>query len=133
MSRSMLVAIAVTVTVLCAGGAVACFLKASALRSEARWLMARGEAMAAEYNRSFDGAFADSELSSFEQRRGVLERALVWQRFQLVLVLGSVGSAFCAYLLYLYRRLRAQLVETTAPTAGIGNDQSVDGSASGQC
>lgn len=113
MSRGMVVAVAIAC--LCAGGAVQCFLKASELRSEARWLLARGNAQADQYAATFDGTVADSQLSTFAQRRAVLERADRWQRLQLVLVLATAIAAFCSYVLYLFRRLREQLVEGTLP------------------
>ena len=112
MSRGMVLALALAC--LCAGGAVQCFLKAAELRSEAEWLMARGNAQANEYAASFDSSIADRQLSTFEQRRQVLDRAHVWQRGQLVLVLATVISVFACYVFYLLRRLREQLADATS-------------------
>lgn len=120
MSRSMLVAL--TLAVLCAMGAVGCFLRASALRSEARWLKVRGDALAAEYASSFNGDLADSQLATFDEWRDVLERVLLWQRLQLFLVFATVVSAFSSYVLYLFHRLREQLVEATEPPAGTAGE-----------
>lgn len=112
MSRSVIMAIAVAV--LSAAAAAGCYLRASQLRTEAGWLMARGNAAADEYAQSFDGAAADAQLASFDQRRAVLEQAQRWQRLQMVLVLAAVVSAFCSYVFFLFRRLREQLVDATA-------------------
>ena len=111
--RSRSVALAIVVSVLCAGGAVACYLRASQLRSDAEWYLARGNAEAEEYSATLDSAIAERQLATFEQRRELLERAHLWQRAQLLLVLAGVGSAFGSYLLYLFFRLRQQLVEAT--------------------
>ena len=76
--------------------------------------MARGQAQAQEYASSFDGAFADQQLASFEERRVTLEHAQLWQLLEKLLVLLSVLGAFSSYVLYLFRRLRDQLVEATS-------------------
>ena len=107
--RSRSVALAIAVSVLCAGGAVASYFEASQLRSEAEWYLARGNAEAREYSATLDGAVAERELASFDKRRELLERAHGWQRLQLLSVMGGVGSALGAYLLYLFFRLRVQL------------------------
>ncbi|MHB8876391.1 MAG: hypothetical protein ACYC8T_22080 [Myxococcaceae bacterium] len=109
--RSRSVAIAIAVALLCAGGAIACYVKASALRTEAEWFLVRGNAEAEEYSATLDSATAERQLVTFEVRREVLERAHGWQRLQLLLVLAAVGSALGAYLLYLFFRLRTQLDE----------------------
>jgi hypothetical protein len=120
-SRSM--AVAVGLSLLSAGGAVACFAQASKLRNEAGWLMARGNAAAAEYASTFDGNHADRELVVFEQRRAVLEGAHKWQRAQMLLVLLSVILAFASYVLYLLARLRDQLADATG---GMAHDHDSD-------
>ena len=107
-SRSVLIAIAISG--LCAAGAVGCYLKASRLRSDGAWYLARGEAQAQEYAATFDGAIAETELATFEQRRVVLERSHLWQRLELILIMAAVVGAFSSYVLYLYYRLRQQLV-----------------------
>jgi hypothetical protein len=109
--RSRSVALGIAVALLCAGGAVSCYVRASQLRSDAAWYLARGNAQAAEYSASLDSEMAEQQLASFEQRRELLESAQRWQRGQLLLVLDSVGAAFGSYLLYLFFRLRQQLVE----------------------
>lgn len=106
---------------ICAGGAVASYQKASQLRSEASWLMARGDAQAAEYAATLDSAIAETQLATFEQRRVVLEQAHRWQRLQMLLTLVSLLAAICAYVLHLLRRLRKQLLEVE-PTTRIGTD-----------
>ena len=108
-SRSVLVAIAISGC--CAAGAVGCYLKAARLRSDGAWYLARGEAQAQEYAATFDGAVAENELATFEERRVVLERSHLWQRLQLILIMAAVVGAFSSYVLYLYFRLREQLVE----------------------
>jgi hypothetical protein len=109
------VTLAVLVSFAFAGGALACYFRAAHLRGEAQWLLERGAAAAEAYAHSFDGTLADSQLFTFEQRRAVLERALLWQRGQLVLILASVVAAFCSYLLFLLNRLQAQLLDATDP------------------
>jgi hypothetical protein len=112
--RSRSVAVAIILAAACAGGAVACFFRASQLRSEGEWLLARGNAQAEEYASTFDNAAAESQLVSFEKRREVLEQAHRWQRYQMLLIMSSVAAAFASYLLYLFYRLREQLVDAQA-------------------
>lgn len=111
MSKS--VAIALCVSVLFAAGAAASFTRAHQLRGDAEWLMARGNAEAQEYANSFDTQHADNQFSTFEARREVLEKASRFHSLQLLCILGSVLSAFGAYVLWLYFRLRQQLVDAT--------------------
>lgn len=75
--------------------------------------MARGNAEAQQYADSFEVAHADSQLKTFDQRREVLEKASRFHSLQLLSTLGAVLSGFGAYLLYLYWRLRQQLVDAT--------------------
>jgi hypothetical protein len=105
--RSHPVAIAVSVTLLSAGGAVACHLRAGELRREAGWLLERAHAEAAEYVATLDSSLAESQLKAFEERRQILDRAYLWQRGQMLLVLLGVVSGFSSYALSLRHRLRA--------------------------
>jgi hypothetical protein len=116
--RSRSVAAAITLSVICAGGALTCFLQASRLRTEAEWFLARSNAQAQEYANTLDSAVAEQQLVSFEQRRALLERAHIWQRVQLLLILGAVLTAFSSYVLYLFRRLREQLVDAEEVESG---------------
>jgi hypothetical protein len=109
--RSRSVAAAIAVSLLSAGGAVACFYRSSQLRTDGEWYLARGNAEAEEYASTLDSAVAEKQLATFEQRREILEKAHVWQRLQLLLILCSVVAAFGSYVLYLFFRLRQQLVE----------------------
>ena len=111
-SRGMTVALCLSVAAV--AGAAGCYARARALHADAEWLMARGQAQAQEYASSFDGAFADQQLASFEERRVTLEHAQLWQLLEKLLVLLSVLGAFSSYVLYLFRRLRDQLVEATS-------------------
>jgi hypothetical protein len=108
-ARSVLVAAGCSL--LTGAGAVACFLKTSQLRTEAGWLMARADAQAAEYSSTLDSAIAETQLATLELHRAVLQRAYTWQRLEMLLILAAVVSAFCAYFLHLYHRLRQQLDE----------------------
>lgn len=114
---------AVSLTVLAAAVAIGCFARAHALRGEASWLMERSQAQAVAYAQSFDGAVAEQQLKTFEQRRAVLEHAHLWQRGQMIAVLVAGISALCAYALFLLRRLNAQLEEASSGLHdGPGND-----------
>lgn len=108
-SRS--VAVAVTLTVLCAAGAIGAFIEASRYRGEGKALLSRGHAEAQEYAATFEGAYADKQERSLDARRIILERSHHWQRIQMVLVLCTVVGAFVSYLLYLLSRLRSQLLQ----------------------
>ena len=109
--RSRGMAVAALISLLCALGAVGCFLRSRQLKSEAAWLMARSNAEAAEYARSFDGQYADKQLATYDDRRDALERAHTWQVGQMLLVLSAVIAAFASYVFFLFRRLREQLVD----------------------
>jgi hypothetical protein len=107
--RSRSVTITLCVAVLSAGGAVGCYVRSSELKREAGWLLERGNAQAAEYASTFDGAIAEAQLKTFEARRLVLDRAHLWQRGQMLLILVTVIAALSGYLLFLFHRLRADL------------------------
>jgi hypothetical protein len=113
--RSRSVAVAMIVTTLASAGAVGCYFQAQRLRTEGRWLLERSAAEAESFAATLDGAAAEAQLHTFEERRGVLERAHLWHRGQLLLILVAVGSAFCCYALVLYRRLREELQEVVEP------------------
>lgn len=102
---------AAVISLLCALGAVGAFLKASTLRSDAAFLMLRGNELASQYTSSFDGKLAEQQLATFEQRRAVLELARRWQVLQLLLVMTTVLTACASYVFFLFRRLREQLVD----------------------
>lgn len=112
--RSRSVAFAIAVAMLCAAGAAGCYWRAHQLRSEAAWLMARGNAQAQEYAASLDSKTAVTQLATFEERRLVLERAHRWQRAQMLLVLSAVVALIASYVLFLFRRLREQLVDASS-------------------
>jgi hypothetical protein len=94
-----------------------CYLRANALRTEADWLMARGQAQAQEYASSFDGTFADQQLLSFDQRRMALERAQLWLLFEKLLILVCVVGMFSSYVLYLFKRIRDEIEEAITEDA----------------
>ncbi len=112
--RSRSVALAIFLTTLAAGAAIGCHFGAASYRSRADWLLERGNAEAAEYANSFNGALADKELATFEERRGLLEQARRWQMAQMLAVMASVVGVFGSYLLFLFAGLRDQLDEGTA-------------------
>lgn len=113
--RSRSVTLAVSVSVLTAAAAAGCYARAVDLRSESQWLLERGNAQAEEYADTFDSSVAESQLSTFERRRAVLEEALLWQRGQMLLVLIAVVAAFSSYVLYLFHRLRVDLEDASDP------------------
>jgi hypothetical protein len=106
-SRSVVAAIMVSLLAL--GGAGFCYMRASALHSEARWLMERGNAQALEYAERLDNTVADAQLKTFAARRTVMERAHLWQRGQMLGLMAGALAALAAYMLYLLRRLDSQL------------------------
>lgn len=107
------VVVAICVALLSAGGTVYCYTRAEALNSEARWLMERGNAQAIEYAQQLDTAVAEAQLKTFATRRTVMERAHLWQRGQMLGVMGTALSLLAAYMLFLLRRLDSQLDEAT--------------------
>ena len=107
--RSRSVAITLCIALLSAAGAVGCYVRTSELKREAGWLLERGNAQAAEYANTFNAAIVEEQLKTFEARRAILDRAHLWQRGQLLLILVTVIAAFSAYVLFLFHRLRADL------------------------
>lgn len=111
-SRSM--AVALGISIVCAAGAVACYMRASSLHQEAEWMNARGAAEAQEYAATFDGHFADQQLAMFDQHRTAVDRIQRWQLLERLLILVTVVAGFSGYVFYLFRRLRDQLVDATS-------------------
>jgi hypothetical protein len=111
--RSVSVTVAVLMTSLAAAGALACFFAASHYQNEGNWLLERGNAQAEEYARSFDSAVAETQMATLDQRRETLQKAHAWQRLQILLIVLTVIGTFCSYVLYLFGRLREQLVEAS--------------------
>jgi hypothetical protein len=95
------------ITVLSASGAVACYLRTTELRGEAAWLLERAHAQAAEYASTLNSSVAERQLKDFEARRRILDRAHLWQRGQVLLILVAVISALSSYVLLVFHRLRA--------------------------
>ena len=112
--RSRSVAISIAVAVLFGVGAGGSFVQARKLRGDAEWLMARGNAQAQEYAATLDSEKAQHQLSTFAERRTVLERAHIWQRLQYLLTLATVVALFVSYTFFLHRRLREQLLDVSA-------------------
>jgi hypothetical protein len=112
--RSRSVAVAVTIALVATGGAVASHLRSHQLKSDAQWLMERGSAQAEEYATTLDSRVAEAQLVTFDEHRAVLERSEIWHRTEMLLILLAVVAAFSSYVLYLFRRLREQLVEASA-------------------
>jgi hypothetical protein len=71
--------------------------------------MARGNAQAEEYAQRLDGTVADAQLKTFAQRRVVLEQAHLWQRGQMLGIMGAALALVAAYGLFLLKRLDDQL------------------------
>ncbi len=111
--RSRSVTVAVSIALLTVVAAVGSFVRASQLRTEAQWLLERGNAEAEEYADTFESAMAEKQLATFSERRGVLDGALLWQRLQMLFVLIAVIAAFSSYVLHLFHRLRTDLEEVT--------------------
>ena len=109
--RSRSVVLALCVSLLSTAGAVGAYVKATAWRTEAQWLLERGSAQAEAYADTFDGALADEQFKTFEERHAVLANAHLWQRVQLLLILVAVIAAISSYVLYLFWRLRTDLAE----------------------
>jgi hypothetical protein len=112
--RSRSVTVAVTIAVAAAGGAIASHLRSRQLKTDAQWLMERGSAQADEYATTLDSHVAEAQLATFDERRSALERSEIWHRTEMLLILLAVVAAFSSYVLYLFRRLREQLVEASA-------------------
>lgn len=107
--RSRSVAVAITIAVLSSFGAVGCYVRATQLRTEGQWLLERGTAEAQEFANTFSGDAQDKQFATFEARREVLSRSVLWQRAQLLLILLTVIAAFSSYVLFLFSRLREDL------------------------
>ena len=125
--RSRSVTVAVSIALLSGAAAVGAYVRASQLRTEAQWLLQRGTAEAEEYANTFESAMAEKQLATLSERRGVLDNVLLWQRFQMLLVLIGVIAAFSSYVLHLFHRLRTDLEEVTdgleeAPALSTGTD-----------
>ncbi|WP_426751307.1 hypothetical protein [Myxococcus sp. Y35] len=114
-TRSVMTALCISL--LTAGGAAYCYVRADALQVQGQWLMERGTAQAEDYAERLDGTAADAQLKTFAERRAVLEKAHVWQRGMLLGVLASALAAVCAYLLFLLKRLNDQLLDATGSHA----------------
>jgi len=118
------VTVAIAVSVLSAAGAIGSYLHVSRLRSDANWLMARGDAQAVEYSRSLDGQVVEAQLATFDERRAILTRAYAWQRVEIILILLSVTAAMCSYVLHLYGRLQEQLEDVQSAVPGSSEPRS---------
>jgi len=109
--RSRSVTVAVVMSAIAAGVAGYAHYKAHALRTDAGWLLERGSAQGEEYAASLDTKVAEEQLATLDERRQVLEGALLWQRAELLGILFTVVGAFSSYVLFLFSRLREQLVD----------------------
>ena len=96
-------------TVLSMSSAVVSTLRMQPLRQESEALLIRSRAHADAFASSLDGQFADRQLDTFQQRRDVVSRLQAWQRLQLLGGLGTVGGLFAAWVLWMLRRLHADL------------------------
>lgn len=103
--------VALCFTLLSAGGAVYCYTRADALQVQGQWLMERGTAQAEEYANRLDGKAADAQLKTFAERRGVLEKAHLWERGMMLGVLAAAMALVGAYVLFLLKRLDDQLLD----------------------
>ena len=102
------VALAIGLSLGSAGLAAGCAWRAQRISTQADRLLARGAAEAAEYTSTFDGRHIDQELVTFQERRVVLERAHVWQRGAIALVMLSALLLLASYALFLLVRLEEQ-------------------------
>jgi hypothetical protein len=78
----------------------------SQLRSEAGWLLVRADAHGTDYAASLNGSFVDTELTTLDQRRALLERAYRWQRLEILCMLLAAAAAVSGYGFYILRRAR---------------------------
>jgi hypothetical protein len=106
------------VTTFAVAGAVLCYVRASSLRGEGDWLMARANAQAEEYANTFDGQYADQQLATYNERQDVLLRASTWHRFEMLFIMLAVLSAVSTYLLHLLSKIQTELKEVTEEAAG---------------
>lgn len=109
--RLLSVTTAVCVSVVCAAWALGCGWRAEQLHTEAAGLLERSRAQAHGYAESFDDTLARQQLESFAQRRGVLERAWLWQRGETLGILFAIMAAAGAWMLGLLRQLQEPLDE----------------------
>ena len=96
-------------TVLSLSTAIVSTVRMQPLRHESDALLVRSRAHADAFASSFDGQFADQQLDTFQQRREVVSRVQAWQRLQLLGGLGTLGGLFASWLLWMLRRLHADL------------------------
>jgi hypothetical protein len=115
--RSRPVLVALTLAGLALLGAAGAATQWRKHKTEAAYLLARGNAEAQTYATTFEGKAADDELSTFDQRRDTLERAYFWQRLAIILVFVALLSAMVGYFFYLMRRLTEGLNEAAEPLA----------------
>ena len=113
MPRSRSVAVAIGVAVLSAAGAVGSHVRVARLRTDAGWLLERGTAQAEEYSATLDSAAAEKQLALLEQRHEVIDHVQLWQRLEMMLILLAVVATFSSYVLFLFKRLRDQLVDAS--------------------
>jgi hypothetical protein len=113
--RSRSVVAAIAVSILCAGTGAYCYWRGAQARSEAEWARVRGAAEDQEFTTTLDSAAAERQLASVDRRRELLERAAGWRRYLLLSVVGSLGAALGAYLLFLISRLREQISDASPP------------------
>ena len=97
-------------TVLSLSAAIVSTYRMQPLRRDADALLVQSRAHADAFASSFDGQFADQQLDTFQQRRAVIARVQAWQRLQLAGALGTFGGLFAVWLLWMLRRLQADLV-----------------------
>lgn len=89
--------------------AVGCQLRARALQTDAGWLLERAQAMADAYVHTFNGAYVDRQLSTYEERRALLDRAHLWHEGTVAFLLLAVASAFAAAGFSLHRKARYEV------------------------
>ena len=108
-------------TVLSLSTAIVSTVRMQPLRQQSEALLVRSRAHADAFASSLDGQFADQQLDTFQQRREVVSRVQSWQRLQLLGGLGTVGGLFSAWLLWMLRRLHADLraAETGGGVPGV--------------
>jgi hypothetical protein len=107
--RSRGILLACLWTILSISAAAVSTVRMQPLRREADALLIRSRAHADAFASSFDGQFADQQLDTFQQRREVISRVQAWQRLQLLGGLGTFGGLFAVWLLWMLRRLQADL------------------------
>ena len=114
---SRAVTIALGLALAWGGTALLSYFKIRHLRSDAQFLLTRGNAEGAAYAQTFDGEIYQHQLETFERRRLALEKTFFWHRLFTISVLGTVIALFCGYLLFLLHRLREQLVDAVEEAA----------------